>query len=186
MMYAFQYKVFLLKSQEKRYTLKEEWKNIKGYEGLYQVSNFGNVRNQSGRILKTNESEHGYLKLELNNNRRKKTIHIHRLVAAAFIENPFHYAEVNHIDEDKHNNCADNLEWVSHLYNVRYGNRPRMVGRYAKVHGGNTVYQYDRNNVLVNEFRSIREAERITGYCRQIIGKYIDTGIPYKGFLWKR
>lgn len=164
----------------------EEWKDIKGYEGLYQVSNLGKVRNQSGRCLKPNESEHGYLKVELHNNNHRKTRHIHRLVAMAFLDNSLNYNEVNHIDEDKHNNEVSNLEWVSHLRNVRYGNRPRMVGPYAKKNGGNTIYQYNRDNVLICEFRSLREAERITGFCRQIISKHLNTGVPYKNFLWKR
>lgn len=166
--------------------MKEEWKDIDSYEGLYQISSFGNVRNRFQKYLKPNQSEHGYLKVELHNKKQRKTIHIHRMVAKAFVENPYGHEEVNHIDENKHNNKADNLEWVSHLYNVRYANRPRKVGRYAKIVGSNTIFQYNKNNVLVNEFRSLREAERVTGFCRQIISKYLNTGTLYKNFLWKR
>ena len=137
-------------------------------------------------ILKPNESQHGYLKIVLHKKCRKKTIHIHRLVALAFIDNPYNYTEVNHIDEDKHNNSINNLEWVSRLYNANYGNRPRKIGKYVKINGENTIYQYDKQNVLIREFRSLREAEKITGFCRQTIGKYLNTGLDYKGFLWKR
>ena len=166
--------------------MKEVWKDIGGYEGIYQISNMGRVRNNRNKILKPNESQHGYLKIELHKKSNRRTVHIHRLVALAFIDNPHNYTEVNHIDEDKHNNISSNLEWVSRIYNTNYGNRPRKTGRYAKLHNGNTVYQYDRNNVLLNEFRSLRAAEKRTGFCRQIISKHLDTGVPYKGFLWKR
>lgn len=166
--------------------LKEEWKDIGGYEGIYQISNLGRVRNSRNMILKPNESQHGYLKVNLHKECKRKTIHVHRLVAMAFIDNPNGYSEVNHIDEDKRNNNYCNLEWVSRLYNTGYGDRPRKVGRWAKANGGNTIYQHDRNNVLIREFRSLREAEKITGFCRQIISKHLNTGVSYKGFLWKR
>lgn len=166
--------------------MKEEWKDIKGYESLYKISNLGRIRNNHGKILCPSTAMHGYLRIGLRKQGVVRYAYIHRLVAEEFVENPFGYKEVNHIDEDKQNNVAENLEWVSRLYNTNYGNRPRKTGRYAKIHNGNTVYQYDRNNVLVNEFRSLREAEKLTGFCRQFISKYLDTGIPYKGFLWKR
>lgn len=166
--------------------MKEVWKDIKGYESLYKISNLGRIKNNNRKILCPSPAMHEYLRIGLRKTGAVRYAYIHRLVAEEFVENPFGYKEVNHIDEDKHNNCVGNLEWVTHLYNVRYGNRPRKVGRYAKIRGNNTIYQYDRNNVLINEFRSIREAEKMTGFCRQFISKHLDTGVPYKGFLWKR
>lgn len=169
-----------------RRNAEEEWKDIEGYEGIYKISSMGRVRNNRNMILSPNESQHGYLKVNLHKEGKIVTRHIHRLVAIAFVNNPCGYTEINHIDENKHNNNCCNLEWVSRLYNTNYGDRPRKIGRYAKTNGGNTIYQYDRNNVLISEFRSIREAERITGFCRQIISKHLNTGVSYKGFLWKR
>lgn len=99
---------------------KEIWKDIEGYEGFYQVSNLGNVRSlnygNKGFVknLKPRIVKDGYYMVNLKN----KNYQIHQLVAKAFISNPNNYVEINHKDENKHNNCADNLEWCSREYNV--------------------------------------------------------------------
>ncbi len=105
----------------------EEWRNIKGFEGLYQVSNLGRVKslkdnygNYREKILKTINRGDGYLFVNLYLNNKCKKYDIHRLVAKAFIPNPDNLHEVNHIDENKENNCVDNLEWCDHRYNIRY------------------------------------------------------------------
>lgn len=115
----------------------EIWKDIKGYEGIYQISNLGNVRSLDYRILNTNgvgyrtikgrvmkprENNKGYLIIGFSHGKRK-TCTVHRLVAQAFIPNPNNYSDVNHIDENKHNNNVENLEWISHKDNMNYGNR---------------------------------------------------------------
>lgn len=102
----------------------EEWKNIIGYEGLYEVSDKGNVRNvRRNTLLKLSKTKYGYIQVYLYKNGIRTGLKVHRLVAQAFIENPDNLPEVNHRDEDKLNNSVDNLEWCSHKYNVNYGHR---------------------------------------------------------------
>ena len=130
--------------------LNEYWKDIKGYEGLYQVSNFGRVRSydklsknrwgyknlRKGKILKPIVGTKGYLMVFLYDSNGKSKIHrIHRLVADAFIPNPHNYPQVNHKDENKQNNFVwinedgsvdlekSNLEWCTNDYNNHYGTR---------------------------------------------------------------
>lgn len=122
---------------------KEIWKDIKGYEELYQVSNLGNVRSldryvkqlnnntiieriYKGKILKNNIASNGYSRVVLQN-RKPKTFLVHRLVAEAFIPNPNNYLYINHKDEDKTNNHASNLEWCTQSYNINYGKRNELV-----------------------------------------------------------
>lgn len=109
--------------------MEEIWKGIKGYEGKYQVSNLGKVktlnyhRSCKERILKNLINTHGYLYVILSKNCICKNLTIHRLVAAAFIDNPENLPEVNHIDENKTNNCVSNLEFCNRKYNINFGTR---------------------------------------------------------------
>ena len=113
--------------------MKEIWKDIKGYEKLYQVSNLGNVRRikfinnrtQKDKIkmLKLIKDKKGYLKINLWKNNKSKMFLVHRIVAETFILNPNNLPQVNHKDENKSNNCVENLEWCSQRYNNNYGNR---------------------------------------------------------------
>jgi len=113
--------------------MKEEWKDIKGYEGLYEVSSFGNIRTNKrqgtdSRIRKQNTAKNGYRLVTLCKNGKYKTCLVHRLVASAFIDNPEELPCINHLDEDKENNHVDNLEWCSYGYNNNYGTaRARAV-----------------------------------------------------------
>ena len=110
----------------------EIWKSIKGYEGLYEVSNFGNVkslerqvlgrlssytRSVKERILKLKTSNYGYLEVSLHKEGKLSTKRVNRLVAIAFINNVNNYSQVNHIDGNKLNNNIDNLEWVNNSMN---------------------------------------------------------------------
>lgn len=120
----------------------ETWKQVVGYEGLYEVSNLGRVRSldreivaerggkpfrykMKGRIIAPQERKHGYLSVCLygkeSKNGRFHQVSVHRIVAEAFIPNPNGYSEVNHIDENKQNNSLSNLEWCDHIYNTNYG-----------------------------------------------------------------
>ena len=113
----------------------EIWKDIKGYESFYQVSNLGRVKSLSrsiydsrgymvyrkGKIKKPSFDKNGYPQIGLCKNGTVITRKIHRLVAQAFIPNPENKPEINHKDEDKTNNRVDNLEWVTEKENVNYG-----------------------------------------------------------------
>lgn len=115
----------------------EEWKDIKGYEGYYQVSNLGRVKSlprlliysdgqkhyYKEKILKPQKHYRGYLLVVLCKCGVRCGDVVHRLVAEAFIPNPNNYNEINHIDEDKTNNRVDNLEWCTHIYNINFGTR---------------------------------------------------------------
>lgn len=103
----------------------EIFKEIKGYEGFYEISNLGRVRSigtNKIRFLKPAKTAKGYLNVVLCINQKKVHKLVHRLVAEAFIENPNNYLTVNHKDEDKLNNCVSNLEWMNTYDNNRYSN----------------------------------------------------------------
>lgn len=112
----------------------EIFKDIKGYEGLYQVSNMGNVKslgnggsNSKEKILKPQKNYKNYLFVGLWKQGKRKFYLIHRLVAEAFINNPNNYEEVNHRDEDKTNNTIENLEWCTHFYNCNYSQSKQVL-----------------------------------------------------------
>lgn len=102
----------------------EIWKAIQGYEGLYQVSNLGNVKSLNWankgfpQNLYLKKHCRGYLQVELSKNGKKTMITVHRLVANAFLSNPQGLPVINHKDENKRNNCVDNLEWCTHSQNM--------------------------------------------------------------------
>ena len=108
----------------------EEWRDVIGYNGLYQISSYGRVkslRNKYGtyreKILKQLLNKFGYLQVNLNKEGKMKTFYVHRLVAQVFIDNPNNHPQVNHKNEDKTDNCVDNLEWCTQKYNLNYGSR---------------------------------------------------------------
>ena len=139
---------------------KEIWKDIKGYEGLYQVSNKGNVRSlHYGKIkqLSIVKRSNGYLMVSLWNKMKRKHYLVHRLVAEAFIPNPNNYPQVNHKDENPINNSVDNLEWCTSKYNNNYGTRnQRMFNNMPKY----CVVKYDLNGNYIAEYLSIKIAAR--------------------------
>ena len=113
--------------------MKETWKPIKNYEGLYEVSNKGQVRSlnykRTGeiKILKLRVDKYGYLQVHLSKNGKHYAKSIHRLVAQTFIPNPNNYSQVNHKDEKRDNNNVENLEWCNCKYNNNYGNRNKKI-----------------------------------------------------------
>lgn len=129
--------------------MEEVWKDIKDYEGLYQVSNLGRVKSldrkvvqfngfcnieriYKGRILKPSTSANGYKRVILYDKCKKKNVNIHKLVLLAFVPNTENLAQINHIDEDKSNNCVNNLEWCSSKYNINYGKRNQKTSEALK------------------------------------------------------
>lgn len=109
--------------------MEEVWKYVPGYNGKYQVSNFGNVKSvykrsrKGGDLLTPILNKDGYLQVNLSINGHATHHRVHRLVAESFVENKFNYPFVNHKDENKKNNNAVNLEWCDLPYNIRYGSR---------------------------------------------------------------
>lgn len=160
------------------------WKNIEGFEGLYQVSVLGQVKhlaywrfnkltntysNIKEKIIKPQLSNRGRLEVGLHKDKRQYMFKVHRLVAFAFPEicgEYFEGAEVNHLDEDPTNNAATNLRWVTKQENINWGTRnERIVNTRKTNHDYNEkpVLQYDMEGNFIKEYRSIEEAKRITG-----------------------
>lgn len=108
----------------------EQWKQVSGYEN-YEVSDNGRVR-RNERLLKPIVSKSGYASVHLSKNGLKKKYRINRLVAIAFLENPYGYPVVNHKDENKLNNNVNNLEWCDHTYNANYGTRNERISKRIK------------------------------------------------------
>lgn len=171
----------------------QEWRSIKGYEGLYEVSNFGlvrsldrevdgsrngGVRKIKGVILKPGVKADGYLQVHLSKGNEKGHYYVHRLVIEAFSSNPNGLPQVNHIDEDKTNNHIDNLEWVSSKENINHGERTAKTRK--------IVEQYTMNGDFVKEYRSLTEASLITGVASSNIGNVCNGKRKSAGnYIWK-
>ena len=124
--------VLLLKKKASDTIEAEKWKKVKGYEGLYWISNRGRIKNRD-KILKPFMTHEGYLQICLRASHRKdKKYYIHRLVAQAFVENPYPqvFKVVNHIDENRTNNDYRNLEWTTQMGNMHAGTVQRRLGYY--------------------------------------------------------
>lgn len=173
--------------------IEEVWRPVKGYEGRYEVSNLGRVKRleyvvkckdgksrvYAERILKISyDGYKGYLGVSLNGRRKK----LHRLVAETFIPNPGNKPIVNHKDENKLNNKADNLEWCDHIYNNNYGTKKERLrnSNKGKKHLRYDVYQRDKDGEIIQIFPSIREASRTTGITYDSIRR---CGHSEKGFV---
>lgn len=139
--------------------MNEVWKDVANAEEYYQISNLGRIRNKGTReILKPSKSG-GYLHIELRYGINKNYL-IHRLVAEAFISNPLNFKYVNHKDENKLNNSADNLEWCTCRYNVNYGK--------GSLERNQRIIQYDLNGNALKIWESMKDA------CNEL-------GIRYQG-----
>lgn len=165
--------------------IKEKWCPIKGYEGLYQVSDKGRVKSLKfgkERILKSARDTGGYLLVALCKNGEQKTYKVHRLVAQAFIPNPNNLPEINHKDEDKTNNSAQNLEWCDSKYNNNYGtHNQRSAEKRSK-----PILQFTKDGEFVKEWKSIRDVERNLGYAKQHISSCCNgKRKSSNGFVWK-
>lgn len=166
----------------------EIWRDIKGYEGLYQVSNLGRVKRlkskymKSERILKEGITTGGYRLVVLCKNNKSKTFRLHRLVAEAFIPNPENKPQVNHIDENKANNNVNNLEWMTAKENINHGTSlyKRSITQ-RKTQHSKRIIAIDIANGEYNYYCSISECARQLGLnkshiCQCLKGKVKQTG----------
>lgn len=178
----------------------EVWKDIKGYEDLYQVSNFGrvkslrrsvvlgkNIRQVKEKVIKPFITNKGYYQIILSKNGKTSHKLVHRLVAMAFIPNPNKYLIINHKDENPLNNHADNLEWCGYSYNNNYGNRNKIVS--DKMTNGKLskkVLQITLNGDFVKEYPSTKQVERELGFYHSHISKCcLGTRDSAYGYKWK-
>ena len=176
----------------------EEWRDIAGYEGLYQVSNCGRVKSlgryirakagsskwQEEKLLRPQTNGKGYLKVGLYKDGQQKMFFVHRLVATAFLENPMplFWTDINHKDEVKTNNTASNLEWCDRKYNCNYGTRTERTSK--------RVGQFSLEGELIREWPSTRECGRngfdnshVAACCNNKFNRAGNN--VYKGFCWK-
>ena len=159
----------------------ETWKEIAGYEGLYEVSDMGRVKSLwygKEKILKPGKNKGGYLHVDLYKDGHVKTVNVHRLVAEAFIPNSQGLETVNHKDEVKTNNVASNLEWMTRGDNVAYS-QPHLAKR--------SVQMFDQSpGELLATFPSTHEAERATGIDHSHISKCCNGKRKYAGgYIWR-
>ena len=153
--------------------MEEIWKNI---DDRYSVSNLGRVKSNYAnkeRILKPFKDVRGYLKVDLRHEHKRKTVFVHRLVAFAFILNPDNLPEVNHKDENKENNCVDNLEFCDTKYNCNYGTRNSRKSKSCM----KRVYSLDKNGVIVH-YNSVKDAGKSTGISSTTISKVLSDNYP--------
>ena len=175
--------------------MKEIWKDIKGYEGSYQVSNLGNIRNlnfhREGKtlLLKPTINNRGYKRVWLYKNSKNEAYLVHRLVAIAFIPNPNNYTVINHKDENPSNNCVDNLEWCTQHYNMNYGSVKEKISKAKKgksSHNNKPILQFDLQGNFIKRWESASEAKKTLNIPGANIGRCC-TGErkSASGFIWK-
>lgn len=174
--------------------MQETWKDIKGYEGLYQVSNLGRVKGlKRNKILKPGKDKDGYLYVTLYNMYKLKGQKVHRLVAQTFILNPENKPQVNHIDGNKQNNIVNNLEWCTRLENIEHAWKTGLMkvhyGRAKQCKKAKKIYQINpQNNQIINVYYGNRDVERKTGYDHSSISKCCRNRKNYKtygGYKWQ-
>lgn len=190
---------------------KEIWRDVKKYEGKYQISSFGRVRSlprkswngytyweQPGRILKLSMLKNGYKSVCLYRDNKPKKFLVHRLVAEAFISNPNNYPQVNHKDENRSNNKMENLEWCTAMYNAHYGNhmrkltaarrtsKQRNIARKNGRKASKKVLQLTMSGKVVQEWSSMSEAARFGNFRVAGISDCCRGKTKYHaGYKWK-
>lgn len=175
----------------KNMDLQEIWVDIKGYEGLYQISNKGRVKapaKKSGflrrkeKILSGFVKDNDYLCIDLHKDNKCKKFYIHRLVALHFLDNPENYPCINHKDYNKKNNCVENLEWCSYKYNNDYSNCNAKSAILKRI----KIIQFDKKLNFIKFWNSATDAAKtlnisnssITACCRNRVKSAY-------GYIWK-
>ncbi|CYW53522.1 TPA: HNH endonuclease [Streptococcus suis] len=179
---------------------KENWKDIVGYEGYYQVSDFGRVRSLDreitkkdgrtmvvrGRVMEGTIKDNGYIQISLWKENKGQSFYLHRLVILAFSDSE-PLETVNHIDGNKRNNNFRNLEWASYRDNNVHAikNGLNSTKHRRNKRGSIPVLQFDLNANLVKQYPSMRQAHRETGIDCTAIGHSIKKGWKAGGYIWK-
>lgn len=143
--------------------MEEVWKDIEWHKGAYKISNLGRVYSvQRKKIKNTFIDKGGYVRVQLYHNYTQKRFLVHRLVAEAFIPNSNNYPQVNHIDENKLNNCVDNLEWCTNKYNCNFGTKPEKSRKNSSKLQLNkrSVAIYDSENNYIDTCKSMMDVAR--------------------------
>lgn len=179
----------------------EEWRDIKGYEGIYQVSSEGRVKSLNrvdargwkikGKLLKPRLKKDGYVDVHLSSKDKHQSPKIHRLVAETFLPIPeelkkwygTQYLQVNHKDENKQNNCVENLEWCSAQYNSMWGTKRERHKEKVK----KSVMQYDMDGTFIKKWDSIKDATySIVGHnSGRIIDCLKGRSVSAYGYRWE-
>ena len=178
----------------------ELWKPVKDYEDCYLVSNFGRVfslpktdsagRVLAGKICKAQKHSNGYFFVPLTKNGKTKQMRIHRLVADAFIPNPYNAPEVNHIDGKKENNFASNLEWCTRAENnkhaIKFGLRDlTYMHIQARKANMRAVCQLDNNHEVIAVYPSMTDAGKAIGLNAGCISRAVHSKGKSGGYYWR-
>lgn len=170
--------------------MNEIWKDIPGFEGLYQVSNLGRVKSfrQSSKLHKVPEyilnpslSSNGYYQVTLYKDTKRSKVLVHRLVAEAFVPNKNDFPMVNHIDENRLNNTASNLEWCTVTYNNNYG----TVRERASDTLSTPVMQFTLTGKPIAVYRSTRIASEMLSVSQRGIQRSCRGEGSSGGYIWK-
>ena len=155
-------------------------KDIKGYEGLYGITSCGKVWSYKRKMfLKPKDNGNGYLQVSLYKDKENKSCYVHRLVAEAYIPNNENLPQINHKDENKTNNCLQNLEWCDAKYNYNYGTRNEKISNSLK----KPILQYDLDGNFIREWECAY-------YVGKVAVKSINNCLKGRrktayGYIWK-
>ena len=184
--------------------MEEVWKDVAGYEGLYQVSNLGRIKSMeryckdrsSVRLIPetfkkaslsgTEKNGQHYLQVALFKDGKRRLYRIHRIVAEMFIPNPENKEVVNHKNGNKHDNRVDNLEWCTNAENNAHAISTGLHKTIINGKNSVAICQCDKERNVIAEYPSMMEAERQTGIAHQNISAAIRKGISAGGFVWKK
>lgn len=184
--------------------IQEIWRDVPGWEGVYQISSKGRIKSfkvcPSGKIMSLCNQTGDYIRFVLQKHgRNKKTVLVHRLVAKVFIPNPLNLPVVNHKDGNKQNNSVSNLEWCTNSYNVRHSmkNHPMQhiaMVYYNKFERPKSIVQIDKNGNILGVYGSAKMAQVSTGVCSRNILQ-VANRTPYNskgkirktagGYVWR-
>ena len=184
-------KLYLIGNYQKEYNMQEVWKVVNGFEDYYEVSNLGNIRTSYGTLLKPFVNNKGYKCTKFQVNNHITNILVHRLVAKHFVDNPFNYPCVDHLDSNRQNNVFTNLEWVTHKENMQrasqrgsFKNQKNRLGHKlsrstSKYHGVSYdksrnawigMIILDRKTVYRRRFKTEEEAARHVNWTIDTLG----------------